>query len=353
LPAAGQSTSSLADEVAVRLQDKAGLTDKPSVVIDIAEFRPYYMLGNVERQGEYPFRAGMTALKALSLAGGLRQSADSSSWQLSRDLLAFRGELLTVDQTIASLLVRQKRLEAELTDQDHITQPAELPVADGLVSDLMDIETKLHSHHRDTTAAKHNFFVNQKAMNEAEIEVLQQSADATKQQLDLTREEIKRSGALLKSGLTTTTRAVAIENSGTTLQTQQLDIATRIVMVREQIAAIERDQIEYDANRKEQLLADSRDTAEKLREARQRKATLTTLIAQAEAASNIVPAAATGVSPIIIRRDEREIRVSLNEDVALQPGDLITIGEAFDAPANTKTLNLSSASSPTGIENSN
>ena len=44
------------------------LSRRPETSVQIVEYRPVYILGDVERPGEYPYRPGLTALQAL---GGL------------------------------------------------------------------------------------------------------------------------------------------------------------------------------------------------------------------------------------------------------------------------------------------
>jgi len=43
---------------------------EPEVAVNIAEYRPVFMTGEVRRPGRFPYEQGMTVLKALALAGG-------------------------------------------------------------------------------------------------------------------------------------------------------------------------------------------------------------------------------------------------------------------------------------------
>ena len=42
----------------------------PKVTVTILTFRPIYLVGEVEKQGEYPYKPGLNVLTALALAGG-------------------------------------------------------------------------------------------------------------------------------------------------------------------------------------------------------------------------------------------------------------------------------------------
>ena len=40
------------------------------MTVEVANFRPFYILGEVAKPGEYPFKGGLNVLSALALAGG-------------------------------------------------------------------------------------------------------------------------------------------------------------------------------------------------------------------------------------------------------------------------------------------
>jgi len=42
----------------------------PKVTVTILQFRPIYIVGEVEKQGEYPFKPGLNVLTAMAAAGG-------------------------------------------------------------------------------------------------------------------------------------------------------------------------------------------------------------------------------------------------------------------------------------------
>ena len=48
----------------------------PRVSIDMVKGRPYYILGEVNKQGEYPFTSGLTVMNAITAAGGFTYRAN-------------------------------------------------------------------------------------------------------------------------------------------------------------------------------------------------------------------------------------------------------------------------------------
>jgi len=59
----------------------------PKVTVTIATLRPFYMMGEVEKPGEYAYRSGLNVLTALAIAGGPTYRANRYTVQIQR-----RGE---------------------------------------------------------------------------------------------------------------------------------------------------------------------------------------------------------------------------------------------------------------------
>ena len=66
--AAGLSKPQLEQELAKKFRGQY-LRD-PKVTVDVASFRPFYILGEVSKPGEYPFKSGLNIMSAIALAGG-------------------------------------------------------------------------------------------------------------------------------------------------------------------------------------------------------------------------------------------------------------------------------------------
>lgn len=66
--AAGMAISQLAMAVQQKLAD--GFMRNPTVAGSIVSYRPFYILGEVNKPGEYSYRSGLTLDGAVALAGG-------------------------------------------------------------------------------------------------------------------------------------------------------------------------------------------------------------------------------------------------------------------------------------------
>lgn len=67
-----------AAEAQARIQEayQQGFLREPRVNVEILNFRPFYILGEVKKPGEYPFTNGMTVVNAVALAEGFTYRAN-------------------------------------------------------------------------------------------------------------------------------------------------------------------------------------------------------------------------------------------------------------------------------------
>jgi len=62
----------------------------PQVTVQISQYRPFFILGEVRRAGQYPFVNGMTVETAVAIAGGYSDRAYEKSIKLTRIINGYR-----------------------------------------------------------------------------------------------------------------------------------------------------------------------------------------------------------------------------------------------------------------------
>lgn len=80
--AAGLTTRQLEKSVAAALSK--GLLRDPRVSAEVATYRPFFILGEVKKAGEYPYKAGLTVLDAVASAGGYTYRANEGKVVIRR-----------------------------------------------------------------------------------------------------------------------------------------------------------------------------------------------------------------------------------------------------------------------------
>ena len=80
--AEGLTPRQLEDRIAELLLD--GYLKNPRVSIEVLNYRPFYIIGEVNNPGAYPYKSGMTILNAAALAGGFTYRADEDEVLVTR-----------------------------------------------------------------------------------------------------------------------------------------------------------------------------------------------------------------------------------------------------------------------------
>ena len=80
--AVGKNLRQLEDDIETKLKD--GFLKNPRVSIDVMNYRPFYILGEVNEPGSYPYVNGMTVLNAVALGGGFTYRANKDKITIIR-----------------------------------------------------------------------------------------------------------------------------------------------------------------------------------------------------------------------------------------------------------------------------
>ena len=84
--ARGLTAAGLSQAITARLRE--GYIREPHVSVEVEAYRPFYILGEVNAPGQYPYQPGMSVETAIAVAGGYSPRADKRNAQLTR---AFNG----------------------------------------------------------------------------------------------------------------------------------------------------------------------------------------------------------------------------------------------------------------------
>ncbi|ARP99286.1 hypothetical protein CAK95_09480 [Pseudorhodoplanes sinuspersici] len=89
VPARGLTTADLSRAITGRLRN--GYVRNPYVSVEVEVYRPFFILGEVNAPGQYPYVPNMTVEAAVAIAGGFAPRASKTDIILSRN---FNGEAM-------------------------------------------------------------------------------------------------------------------------------------------------------------------------------------------------------------------------------------------------------------------
>ncbi len=230
IPIDGQDGASLAADVASRIQAKLVLVDKPEVTVDVLEYPPVYVVGDVAKPGEYKFREGMTVLQALALSGGeLRASTEKS-----REEIELVGELQGVDADIVRSTAKIARLEAEMSGASEIRFPTVSPddaiARDAFAQERIIFDARANEIKRQTTSLGEL-----RQLLNAEIDVLKEKIKAADASIKMAEDELAGVKTLVEKGIAVASRKSDLERALSSYRTDRLDQVTAAMRAQQAI----------------------------------------------------------------------------------------------------------------------
>ncbi|OBZ96556.1 sugar ABC transporter substrate-binding protein [Pararhizobium polonicum] len=328
VPASGKTTSEIADEVGLQLQKLFGLPDRPSASVELAQYRPIYLAGDVQTPGEYPFAPDMTVLKAVSLGGGLRRAENGQ--RFARDFINAQGDSSVQIAERNRLLVRRARLQAEIAEKTDIAVPAELKgVADA--AGLLESEKALMVSRDKRLKLQLTALAELKALLQSEIDSLGKKSVTQNRQLALVMEDKERVDVLAEKGLALSARKLSTEQRVADLQAALLDIDTASLKAKQDVSKASQDETNLRNDWDAQLAQELQNTEAELDTLSLKLVTSRDLMTEAlfqSADASRTPKAgvAAEISYSIIRqKDGKSTTIAADEGTPVQPGDVVKV----------------------------
>lgn len=330
IKAAGRTTSDIAGEIAVNIQQKFGLVNLPEASVQIVEFRPIFVSGDVQTPGKYPFDPDMTVLKAVSLAGGMRRSSESGQ-RYARDFLNARGSYDVLVSEQSRLLAKRARLQAELAKSETINVPKELSENKD-AQKLVGEETAIMQSRDKLIRLQLNALDELKTLFENEIVSLEKKMVVQNRQMDLARKELSSIGNLADRGLVVNSRVLALENSVADMEGKLLDLDTASLRAKQEISKAARNAIDIQNDRDAQLATEGQQVQADLESVALKMSMYRDLMT--EALTNAPDAAQIGADAdetpsmqySIVRTENGKVsEIPAEENTPVLPGDLIKV----------------------------
>jgi exopolysaccharide production protein ExoF len=225
----------LALEEAVANKASAITGRRTFVTVEIAEYRPVFVMGQVRNQGEISWRPDMTVLQLVATAGGLQSPNASGS---GSDVLQLKRLVDDQKRNIASLA----RVRAEL-DRSPIEVPKQLIALAGEAEAraLIENQKRLMSSHEVTTKNQLTLLDESKTLASDELEALKMQRTKIAENLQLLRERSNQIQQLYAKGLTVADRTIDDRLKITDLEEKEANLAVAIVRIQSAMAGYKRE----------------------------------------------------------------------------------------------------------------
>ena len=254
LKAAGRPVSELRAEIrrllpgtAIRrkMADRIDIVviDPEEITVDIAEYRPVYVSGDVSKPGELAFRLGMTVRQAVALAGGydlLRFRADRDPIMQVADL---RSEYETLWTEFGRAQVRIWRVRTELGLGSELKgkerELDDMPLPSSMREHLLQNERERLAANTSTFNREEASLTRQIKQSEDQSALVAEQIEKSREGVRLSLSELERVQNLFQRGLAPANRLAEERRLTLLAQTQGLQATERLGQVtreREELA---------------------------------------------------------------------------------------------------------------------
>lgn len=334
--AAGLTVEQLSAAVSTQLQTTVGITFQPRASIEIVDYRPFFILGDVNKPGAYAYRPGLTVLEAISLAGGRYRVNDPTL------ALTTEGELGAQHLQYTALLARRARLQAELDNAASITFPPELLRSqnDPNVAQAMAREEAILKSDRDAFSTEIDSLQQLKSLLTGEVTSLDAKIKNVDQEVALTKQELESTTALVQRGLAVAPREYTQHQAALETETRRLDLDTASLRAKEDIGKADQALVELRNKTRTNIQTELADVEQKLPQLAVRIAAGEQLVGQAQSGTDASHPPKTKC--LITRRSDGTAKqIDADDSAQVEPGDTIdvlhgraaTMQQATDPPA--------------------
>lgn len=334
MPVTGKTTAEVAAAISDGLQQRFGLLDRPDASVELAEFRPFFISGDVSTPGKYPYAPGLTVLKAVSLAGGMRRAPEGVRFE--RDFISARGQYEVLVAQRDNLVARRARLIAEAEGKEQIDFPEALqksPDGKRLIAD----ETAFKEARTKRLAVQLKAIDDLKALLQKEIESLEQKIVTQNRQIDLSKEELASIGNLKEQGLVVNQRILSLERQTADLEGQVLDMETAALRAKQDINKATQDATNLQSDRdtgiaQERQGAEADIQAVELKLSMYRDLMMEAMSKDPQAALSVGGTVPPQITYSVVReKDGKPVETTVDENTPVLPGDVVKVSVAMTA----------------------
>ena len=233
----GLATVEIEQMIAKTLQENFQLHN-PIVVVEFVEYRPFFVVGEVNKTGPFRYVVGTTVVQAVAIAGGF---AGEIPWKQEFAIVDSREGLKTVTRKYWSAVATRSRLMAEHDNRDEVQYPENLLVyernSEGL--SLTTMEDRIFIFRKKGLAKAIKLRSGQIKKLNQEMLSLDAQTKSVNETISLTRSELKGMRTLLKKGFARKSVILTLERRIAEQKIERLDVILAKTRVEQKIGDIE------------------------------------------------------------------------------------------------------------------
>jgi polysaccharide export outer membrane protein len=311
------------------------------VIVEVVEYRPIYLNGDVAKPGAQTYRPSMTVRQAIALAGGY-DTMRFRSRDPFLDSADFRGDYYDLWTEFAKVNAEIARLQAELDGKSVFEPPSlgDLPLASQITSRIIDLESQRFLVDTADLVKEKKYLAKAIAQEDQRIAVLDQQRQSEQQDADADAADYNDVKTNFRKGILPTTRVS--ETRRLTLQS-----ATRVLQTTALLNDVERKRAEFarslegiDDKKRKELLQSMQDATVRLNNIRGRIQAVSEKLLYAGMARSQLTRGPGGEPDVrVLRKDNNggtTATIAATDQTELMPGDVVDVRLQLESTSGTE-----------------
>ncbi|WP_372353074.1 polysaccharide biosynthesis/export family protein [Pararhizobium sp. BT-229] len=326
LPVGDLDSAGLAAEIAKRLKTKIGLVETPEASVEVLDQPPIYVVGDVNKPGEYKFHPGLTVLQSLAMSGGEFRPLDGA--QGSADKTGYVGQLQEIGNSILRSRIRIARLQAEMSGAKEMRFEPEAQDDRGPASAIFQQEKVIHAARANDMARQSKSLEELRTLLTSEIAIIEKKIVSVDEDIESIRKELTNVKGMVERGIALPTRQSDLERTLRSYHANRLDLVTAIMRARQNIAETTRnlDGL-YDKQRTE-VASELQSEQANLDQQKLKRDTTQKLLLEAlsgDTGSDVSAGAMTLAFTVTRQSGGAAREILASDSTVLQPGDVVKV----------------------------
>lgn len=310
------------------------------VIVEVVEYRPIYLNGDVAKPGVQTYRPGTTVRQAIALAGGY-DTMRFRSRDPFLDSADFRADYYELWTEFAKVSAEIARLQAELDGKNVFAPPnlGDLPLATQVTSKIIDLESQRFGVDTADFAKEKKYLAEAIAQESQRIAVLHQQRQSEQQDADADAADANDVKINFRKGILPVTRVSEMRRL--TLQS-----ATRVLQTTALLNEVERKRAEFarslegiDDKKRKELLQSMRDATVRLYDVRGRIQSVSEKLLYAGMARSQLTRGPGGEPDVRVFRKDNNGDTTATiaaAEMELTPGDVVDVKLKLESTSETE-----------------
>jgi polysaccharide biosynthesis/export protein len=317
-------------------RDNVVVLDPDQITVNIVEYRPIYVNGDVSKPGEQVYRPRMTVRQAIAQAGGydIMRFRMNNPFLESADL---RSEYESLWTDFAKEQTRMWRMKAELGEGNNLDQTAlrDVPIPASTITQIVRLEAEQLKSRQDDFQREKEYLQSGVKKSDDHIGVLSEQLKNEEKGVEADTQDVQRVGDLFTKGAVPITRMTDARRGLLLSSTRKLQTVSQLIQVQKQKDDFSRQLQRFQDLRRFELLRDLQDSNVRVNQISARLQSVGEKIKYTGMVRSQL-ARGAGATPelLVVRKAEKgRERLPADEDFELQPGDVVEVALHDVAPS--------------------